>query len=532
METLRRVRILILLCATHLYAAPGIQLIPTGAVEVRAGPQDAWAAVSVPTALQAGQEVRTGGDASAEINFSDGSKVRLAPHTNFNVDQAESAESRFTLVRGKIQAAFAGLFSSRVRLRTPMAICAVRGTVFEMSADDKDTAISMAEGLLEVVDNKGRNAVVSSEETLKIGAEGMGKPHLLSLTDTRALEAVRPTVVHQEMARDQTRAMVEELRNRELKANEAQLGKDVIDAFGRRVRLEEYLLRPAANEFKLIFLSFREDRLDWGHLIERFKNRIPDDLSQLANVVSGTFLSPTPPTNWLKYFEVYLTNRIDAIKETVAFGDPTLINFSGYNAAMGSRYYPASMDYVQTLSGPGVPGGSRIQFQLLQDYRVGTGLLEWTQKVRNNVGALDVLAHVDINPANPNALNNLNAELCTGGASGCTIYADDKFGNVTIDPGNATVSFPSGPGKADFLVRSNYRDGSFLSSEKILVSNDGKILDFTNANADTFNQEGKYNLEIVVKSNLFQGRNIDVLIAPEILSQKKKGTTAPDALKF
>ena len=31
--------------------------------------------------------------------------------------------------------------------------------------------------------------------------------------------------------------------------------------------------------------------------------------------------------------------------------------------------------------------------------------------------------------------------------------------------------------------------------------------------------------------NLFQGRNIDVLIAPEILSQKKSGTTTPDLLK-
>lgn len=529
METLRRVLILILLCATHLYAAPGIQLIPTGAVEVRTGPQNAWASVSVPTALQAGQEVRTGGDASAEINFSDGSKVRLAPHTNFTVDQAESAESRFTLMRGKIQAAFAGLFSSKIRLRTPLAICAVRGTVFEMSADDKDTAITMAEGLLEVVDNKGNNAVVSSEETLKIGVDGMGKPHLLSLTDTRALDAVRPMVVHQEMARDQTRAMMEELRNRELKANEAQLGKDVIDAFGRRVRLEEYLLRPAANEFKLIFLSFREDRLDWGHLIERFKNRIPDDLSQLANVVSGTFLSPTAPANWLKYFEIYLTNRVDAIKETVTFGDPTLINFSGYGAAVGSRYYPVSMDYVQTLSGPGVPGGSRVQFRLQQNYNVGPARMEWRQEVRNNVGALDTLVHVDLNTA---SVGNVAAGYTT-------IFADDKCASCDgVSPPNTAIEpvtsdfFPSGPGKADFLRRTEYRDGNFVSSEKILVSNDGKILDFSKPNADTFTKEGQYNLEIVVKSNLFQGRNIDVLIAPEILSQYKKGTTAPDALKF
>ena len=187
METLRISVGLILLCAAPLYAAPGIRLSPQGAVEMRTGPQDAWYAVSAPTALRAGSEVRTGRDASAEIDFSDGSKVRLASDTSFNVDQAESAESRFTLLRGKIQAAFAGLFSSKIRLRTPTAVCAVRGTVFELSADDKDTAISMAEGLIEVKDNKGNNAVVSSEETLKIGQDGMGTPHLLSLTDTRVI---------------------------------------------------------------------------------------------------------------------------------------------------------------------------------------------------------------------------------------------------------------------------------------------------------------------------------------------------------
>ncbi|MBI4061240.1 MAG: FecR domain-containing protein [Elusimicrobia bacterium] len=528
MEILRRLGLAaLLLSAASAHAAPGIHLVPTGSVEVRTGPQGAWQAVSGPTALQSGQEVSTKDGSSAEISFSDGSKVRLAANTNFNVDKTEASESAFTLARGKLQAAFAGLFSSRIRLRTPTAVCAVRGTVFELSAGEKDTEVTMAEGLLEVKDDKGHEAVVSSEETLKIGQDGMGTPQLLSLTDSRALDAVRPMAVHQEMARDQTRAMMEELRNRELKANESQLGKDVIDAFGRRVRLEEYLLRPADNEFKLVFMSFRNDRFDWGHLIERFKYKIPDDLSQLADVVSGSFLSPTMPKNWLKYFEVYLTNRTDAVKETVTFGDPVLINFSGYGAAVGNRYYPSSMDYVQTLSGPGVPGGSRVQFQLTQDYNVGTGWLSWEQKVINNAGALDTYVHVALDPSNA-------ADVALGATA---VYADDKCDSCNGDPINTTiepvttVSFPSGRGKADYQVGTTYRDGSTVSSEKILVSNDGKILDFASVDADTFNKEGTYNLELVINSSLFQGRNIDVLLAPEILSQKKNATTSPDALK-
>lgn len=504
-----------------LWAASPIRMVPVGSVEVRLGPQGAWQSVTAPTELAPGQEVRTGAGSSAEIAFSDGSKVRLAAHTSFNLDKTETSESVFTLAKGKIQAAFSGLFSSRISLRTPRAVCAVRGTVFELAADEKDTQVSMAEGLLEVKDSKGNNAVVSSEEMVKVGEDGLQAPQLISLSDNRALDAVRPMVVRQELARDQTRAMMEELRNRELKANEAQLGKDVIDAFGRRVRLEEYLLRPNSREFKLVFLSFRENRLDWGHLIERFKNPIPDDMTQVAGIVSGSFLSPTLPKNWIKYLEVFLTNQIDSVKETVAFGDPTLVNFSGYGAAIGSRYYPSSMDYIQTLSGPGVPGGSRVQFRLTQDYNATVaGMFTWRQQVIRDTGALDTLVHLALDPSNA-------ADVAAGYTA---IFADDKFGDPTIDP-TTTVSFPRGRDKADFLVKTDYRDGSFVSSEKILVGNDGKVFDFSNPDSDTFNKEGNYNLELVVKSNLFQGRDIDVLIAPEILSHSKGGKTAPDVLK-
>jgi len=70
----------------------------------------------------------------------------------------------------------------------------------------------------------------------------------------------------------------------------------------------------------------------------------------------------------------------------------------------------------------------------------------------------------------------------------------------------------------------------WFSSEKILLSNKGEILNFANPNSDTFIKEGNYNLEIVVGSSFSQGRNIDVLIAPEILSQKKTDTTTPDRI--
>ena len=508
--------------------APGaITMTPSGSVEVRMG-QEAWRAVTGPESLAAGSEVRTGVSSTAELSFSDGSRIQLTPGTQFKIDQTDTRETSFSLGLGKIRAAFSGLFSSRVRIRTPTAVAAVRGTVFEMGADASGSAITMAEGVLEVTDNKGKEAVLTSEETLRIGENGMEKPHLVALDSPEALQAVRPYAVHQETARDATRAMLEDMRSRELKANEAQLGKDVIDAFGRRVRLEEYLLRPDTKSFEVLFLSHRADRFDWGHFVQTFNSAIPDDLSRVPAIVAGGFLAGSQPSNWLTSSEFYVTNTVDALKEVMTLGDPAQINFAGYNGGVAKLlWYPESIDFTQTLSGPGVPGGERIQFQQHQDYNIlNPSLFTWTQRVQPTAGVNTpfgdastlmvavVLDPASINPADPKSVPN-------GG---------DAVVNLPLYNNTNTVpSLPSGPDKADLRQVTTYPDGSTVDVEKFLVSNDGEILDFANPDSGTFNEEGTYNLEINVKSSLFQGRDIDVLIAPEIFRQTaQQKTTATD----
>lgn len=506
--------------------AGAIQMIPSGAVEVRRGHD--WRPASGTETLFAGSEVRTSASSTAELRFSDGSRVLLAAGTSFKIDKTDSQESSFSLGLGKIRAAFSGLLSSRVRIRTPTAVAAVRGTVFELGADSKGSEITMAEGVLEVTDNKGKEAVLTSEETLRIGENGMEKPHLVALSDPAALQAVRPYAVHQESARDATRAMLEDLRGRELKANEAQLGKDVIDAFGRRVRLEEYLLRPDTKSFEVLFLSHRQSRFDWGYFKQTFHSAIPNDLSQVPAIVAGGFLAKNQPSNWLKSFEFYATNTVDALKESMALGDPVQIDFAGYNGGVQKLlWYPESIDFTQTLTGPGVPGGSRVQFLQHQDYGLlNPSLFTWTQRVQPTAGVNTAIADpstlrvaVVLNPASASLADPQSAPNGGDAVVNATLY------NNT----NTASSLPSGPTKADLRQVTTYPDASTVQVEKFLVSNDGQILDFANPNSDVFNKEGTYNLEINIKSSLFQGRDIDVMIAPEILRQKnQQATTATD----
>lgn len=534
--------LLLLTLGAAAEAAPQgpIHLIPNGAVDVRPVGGGEWRAVAGPETVAAGTEIRTHGESTAELVFADNSKVLINNASIFAVDKTDRQENSFSLKLGRIRAAFAGLLSSRVSIHTPSAVCAVRGTVFDIGVDDKNTQVTMAEGVLEVKDNKGKEAVITSEETLKIGQDGMEKPHMLPLNSPDSLQAVRPYAVHQEMARDATRTMLEDLRNRELKANEAQLGKDVVDAFGRRVRLEEYLLRPDTKSFEILFLSHRADRFDWGHFIQTFHAAIPDDLSQVPAIVASGMMASNQPTNWLKTYEFYATNTVDADKEVMKFGDPAQINFAGYNGGVAKLlWYPASIDFTQTLTGPGVPGGARDQFFQHQDYgATNAGLFTFSQSVQPTAGVNTALTDVNGNAiagnimiakvVDPADANPLHANSPMNANGGNTIAFNATLYNNT----NTVFTTPSGAASADLRGVTTYADGSTLSVEKFLVSNDGKILDFSNPNSDIFNKDGTYNLEINIGSNMFQGRDIDVLIAPEILRQKKQESTTADQIKL
>ncbi|MEQ1919255.1 MAG: hypothetical protein ABL955_08660, partial [Elusimicrobiota bacterium] len=63
-----------------------------------------------------------------------------------------------------------------------------------------------------------------------------------------------------------------------------QSGKSVIDAFGRRVRVEEFITRPAADTFKFVSVSHRDDRTDVATVEIKANAALPPDLKQAGNL--------------------------------------------------------------------------------------------------------------------------------------------------------------------------------------------------------------------------------------------------------
>lgn len=102
--------------------------------------------------LQAGETVRTGSDGSARLFLGEmGSQVQLAPDSEFTVGEGDGLRDFI----GQLKQGLARLMvrldgKSRFEVRTPAAVCAVRGTDFAVENKDGQTRVRVFSGVVEV----------------------------------------------------------------------------------------------------------------------------------------------------------------------------------------------------------------------------------------------------------------------------------------------------------------------------------------------------------------------------------------------
>ena len=116
-----------------------------------------------------GDELKTGKDGYVTIRLADGSTLALQPGSTMAIESlrksplAPSADALFSLKNGRIEASVEKRSASgaRFEVRTPIAVAAVRGTRFRVSADEeKRTATSeVIEGSVQVNDTGNLGSV-------------------------------------------------------------------------------------------------------------------------------------------------------------------------------------------------------------------------------------------------------------------------------------------------------------------------------------------------------------------------------------
>lgn len=536
---------LILSCPPEAAAAYGSQIMLedlAGRVEVWSPATNAWAQAKIGQPLEEGNAIRTQDASRAMLRFPDGSVIQLDNKTTFEVSSIGSQKTELNLLKGRLKAFVRGLFTSRMQVRTPTAVAAIRGTELSISADENHSEMSVQEGRMEVQDNSGKELVIGSEERVEIGKEGHGEPQLASLNDPEVKPAFNPYTLQRELVRDQ---VVEGLQGefaRELKKSEYQLGKSLTDVYGRRVRLESYITRTAPNEIKFVFLNFRQNRFDHGFMRQKFNSALPERLGNIGGVFRQAFGVPgAKPFNWLTEMELFASNTVDNYQRLANFGEPIQITFPSYQACTESGctstlveqkvFIPQTFAYQLRIFGPGYDViKERFQFDMggtPTDPSTWGFQMYFNGATGNQVGlflpaGFDVADYASLkSPDFGNAI--------TPFVQSASLEETPKF-----------ISFeqPSGFDAMHMRFTRMYPDGRKMTDEFALIDNAGNPFRFGQfahmADREGHQQAGEgqrerkeFNWEFRIQADEFKGRDIDLVVDPRIFHALDNGDDNP-----
>lgn len=450
-----------------------------GEVELKKAGSSEWTRVERDqdkTPLKPGDEMRTARASTVEVYMDDGSKVKLAPLSAFKMSAEDKETVSLGLYFGRVRS-WVKKFSKKFEVRTPSAVCAVRGTDFMVSADaDGNSRVEVYEGSVLTGDSRGNSSLVREGQFSEIPSGGKMKdpdanpnePGDMNSSLGDAKQAARAEI-YSEISKEDVLARAQE----EMQSAEYQNRKVAIDAFGNRVRMEEYTIRPQADQFKYVVLNTRADRFDFGKILFTFNAALPADLSQATlNMISSP--GSTAPEWQLIAMNSVMSNTTDKVTEDASGGA------MAYNGSLSDpRYNLVFGNYSFYAAGPAEANDNG-----------GLGKLFWTK-------------------------TNYNVPLNTQGA-------------ISYLGGSAPAIEASNPSGSDVFhsfARNTYSDGTWIAAEDFVLFNDGDLLssgDFSSGlgSGNTVDAvTDKLNFQRVYTGSLFGGRTIDVMYSAKLLKE-------------
>ncbi len=448
-----------------------------GEVEIKKSGSDSWNRLDPLSRekLQAGDELRTARASTVEIYMDDGSKVKIAPLSAFRMSEESSDSVSLGLFVGRVRS-WVKKFSRKFEVRTPSAVCAVRGTDFMVSADaDGNSRVEVYEGSVLAGDASGNSALVREGQAADIPQGGRmrdpspnpNQPNDMNsaIGDPRQIARAE---IYGEISREDVLARAQE----EMQSAEYQMRKTAIDHAGNRVRMEEYTIRPAANQFKYVVLNTRGDRFDFGKILFTFNAALPADLSEAtANMITSP--GATPPAWYLTEMNSVMSNTVDKVTEDATGGSMV------YNGSLTSPAYNLVFNsYSFYAAGPSEANDNG-----------GLGKWIWTKT---------------------------NYNVATNKAGSVSYLGQPTAPVLTSDS-------PSGEDVFHTYTKNTFADGTWIAASDYVLFDDGDLLstgDFgrgLGAGETVDEVTDRLNFERVYTSSLFGGRTIDVMYSAKLL---------------
>ena len=350
----------------------------SGEVEVRPTREGAWIPAKEDMEIAEGGAVRTGAKGGAVVLMPNKTKVWFRKSTTLEIEQRQTLASRLMLVFGKVKVRVPHLLrKEKFEVRTPSAICAVRGTEFTMGAaeDGKmDLQVLFGEVKLKftVPPQKGSSEFNIPQGQGLSSSEG-GKavvPVLLTAKSERdALEnwnpGLKPDERQKELRQKETdRAQIKDFaratNNAEnsvkgflnmVKESDLEAGRTLSDVHGNVVRVDQRMVRPDGRTIQFMNLVKRPsyanysqaangfaynggavaNRLDLAQMSMGFNRDLPARIEEWPSFFNASDINPT-------YASFILANRTNIAADGIFF------------VAEGYRYDAARDELVDNLA--------------------------------------------------------------------------------------------------------------------------------------------------------------------------------------
>ncbi len=325
-----------LLLANNAFARQALLSSLSGTVEIQARGSNLWHKATPKLILKEGDKIRTGRRSKATLLFEDGSRTQVAPETTLSMSSLAAPVS-LEQTAGRTRHRIAKL-GRGFTLRTPTAVCSVRGTEFEVGiGNEGETNLDVYEGIVNGLKTAtGENVDVGAGKSLKF--DNPSAPlETPAKTENQEDKSAVKELARKEVGLDLTREQIQAAAAEEMKLAEYQEGKSLIDVGGNRVRLEEYILRRPKDvaavdrdkAFKFVVLNTRQSRFDFFTYKGIFNKTLPTDLSIALRNVSGRQLGGPAPDYYLTSYEMAQSNLTDALKNMADGGHLVKVTFDG-----------------------------------------------------------------------------------------------------------------------------------------------------------------------------------------------------------
>lgn len=339
---------------------------------------------------------------------------------------------------------------------------------------EKDmTRVEVYDGSVEVSDLNKRSFMITKGDYIEVLPTGITQPKTnpkppqnleTSISDSKLLAKKE---IYSEISRDE----VIKKAQQEIQMAEYQNRKTAIDAFGFRVRMEEYVTRPQSNQFKYVVLNTRENRFDFGKILFTFNTTLPKDLSDVTKNMNN-YYGTSAPSIYLTDINSIMSNTVDKVTEEGSGGK--MIPDDTNNPTKWTHFFT---NYLFYAAGKNEANEND-----------GKGRLLWSFSDDNNNGK----------------------------------YDSNEFSYLGGVKPTYSVLYPDGENVLHSVIKNTYSDSNntWISAEDFVVFDNGKVAgldDFKlNSGEDKNSFIDKLNFERVYNSSLFSDK-IDLVFSAKLL---------------